>query len=43
MHDLGQRRADAALTRQVSITAERILLIAGLVSTAIILFAALGS
>lgn len=42
MHDLARPSA-AAQTRQFSVTAERLLLVAGLVSAAIILFAALGS
>lgn len=43
MHHLGHRSADAAVMRQVSSVAERLLLVAGLVSALIVVLAALGS
>jgi len=40
MHQLGHRSNDAAVIRRVAVTAERLLLIAGLVSAMVLIAAA---
>ena len=42
MHHLGQRSADAAVARRLASTAERLILVAGLLSFVVLVFAAFG-